>query len=135
MPTACALAALLLTVALPVRAQDSGELGLPFTRFYSYEEIGNTSRGMRLGFDPLGRIAVTRAGSCIVLNDATWLDIAEREGTGIVMQRLVFSPQGEAYYGAFGSWGVVRMHTGRLRPESLVQPETVALMSTMRACA
>ncbi len=109
-----------LAVALPGHGNEEGELGLPFTRFYSYEEIGNTSRGMRLGFDPLGRIAVTRAGSCIVLNDTTWLDIAEREGTGIVMQRLVFGPQGDAYYGAFGSWGVVGMHQGRLRPESLV---------------
>lgn len=109
-----------LTLVSPIRADEEGELGLPFTRFYSYEEIGNTSRGMRLGFDPLGRIAVTRAGSCIVLNDTTWLDIAEREGTGIVMQRLVFGPQGDAYYGAFGSWGVVQMHQGRLRPESLV---------------
>lgn len=116
----CLLVAGLLAAALSVRANESGELGLPFTRFYSYEEIGNTSRGMRLGFDPLGRIAVTRAGSCIVLNDTTWLDIAEREGTGIVMQRLVFGPQGDAYYGAFGSWGVVRLRHGRLRPESLV---------------
>jgi hypothetical protein len=80
-PSSARILAALLAVAvtLPVWSQDSGELGLPFTRFYSYEEIGNTSRGMRLGFDPLGRIAVTRAGSCIVLNDTTWLDIAEAQ--------------------------------------------------------
>lgn len=115
-------AALMLAALGPLGAETGagGELGLPFTRFYSYEEIGNTSRGMRLGFDPLGRIAVTRAGSCVVLNDSTWLDLAEREGNGIVMQRLVFGPQGDAYFGAFGSWGVVRMQAGRLRPESLV---------------
>ncbi len=121
--TARLAAGLLAAASTPARADEGGEQGLPFTRFYSYEEIGNTSRGMRLGFDPLGRIAVTRAGSCIVLNDTSWIDIAEREGTGIVMQRLVFGPDGEAYYGAFGSWGVVRMHGGRLRPESLVPPD------------
>src|SRR5215216_2864086 len=83
--------------AFAVEPEAGGELGLPFTRFYSYEEIGNASRGMRLGFDPLGRIAVSRGGSCLVLNDTTWVDLADREGNGVVMQRLVFSPEGNAY--------------------------------------
>lgn len=116
-------ACVLLGVVSPpagAEADAGGELGLPFTRFYSFEEIGNASRGMRLGFDPLGRIAVTRAGSCIVLNDTTWIDIADREDNGIVMQRLVFGPGGDAYYGAFGAWGVARMNAGKLRPHSLV---------------
>ena len=114
------LAAGLLGGAGGAEAETGGELGLPFTRFYSFEEIGNASRGMRLGFDPLGRIAVTRAGSCIVLNDTAWIDIADREGNGTVMQRLVFGPDGDAYYGAFGAWGLAGMHAGRLRPQSLV---------------
>ena len=37
-----------------------GEMGLPYTRFYSFDEIGKVSRGARLGFDPLGRIVVAR---------------------------------------------------------------------------
>lgn len=118
------LAALLATGAAgTAEPAPGGELGLPFTRFYSFEEIGNASRGMRLGFDSLGRVAVARAGSCIVLNDATWLDIVEREGNGIVMQRLAFGPKGEAYYSAFGAWGLVRMQGGRLMPESLVRSD------------
>lgn len=100
--------------------QSGGELGLPFTRFYAFEEIGNASRGMRLDFDPLGRIAVTRGGSCIVLNDTTWLDLADRKGDGVVMQRLIFGPDGDAFFGAFGRWGIARMQAGKLHPQSLV---------------
>ncbi|AOS43933.1 Sensor histidine kinase LiaS [Lacunisphaera limnophila] len=107
---------------LHAQAEAGGELGLPFTRFYSFEEIGHASRGMRLGFDPLGRIAMTRGGSCIVLNDTDWIDIANRTGNGTVMQRLVFAPDGEAYFGAFGLWGVARMNGGRLEPLALVPP-------------
>lgn len=114
---------MLLLAAGAARAAEpalGGEQGLPFTRFYSFEEIGNAMRGMRLGFDPQGRIAVTRAGSCIVLNDTTWIDIAEREGNGTVMERLVFGPAGDAFYGAFGTWGLARHESGKLRPQSLV---------------
>jgi len=112
--------ALVLLLAAAARADESGEPGLPFTRFYSYEEIGNASRGMRLGFDPLGRIAMTRGGSCIVLNDTTWMDIADRDGDGAVMQRLAFGPDGEAYFGAFGLWGRSRMSAGRLEPVTVI---------------
>ncbi len=103
-----------------------GELGLPFTRFYSFEEIGNASRGMRLDFDPLGRIAVARAGSCIVLNDTSWIDIADREDNGRVMERLVFSPAKDAFYGAFGTWGHARLETGKLRPQTLTPADAPA---------
>src|SRR5688572_21591686 len=65
---AVALTALLglpaLRAAEAILVSDQG-FGLPFTRFYPFEEIGNVSRGVRLGFDPLGRITVTRGGSCI----------------------------------------------------------------------
>jgi signal transduction histidine kinase len=106
----------------PVAARAASEnvLGLPFTRFYSFEEIGNASRGARLGFDELGRIAVMRGGSCIVLNDTIWTDLADKEASGAVMHRMVFGPDGTAYYCAFGSWGVAPMAAGKLRPRSLV---------------
>jgi len=97
-------------------------LGFPFTRFYSYDEIGNASRGMRLAFDPLGRIALTGGGSCVVLNDSTWTDIADQGGDSTMIQRLVFGPDHQAYYGAFGLWGVARMAGGKLDPVSLVPP-------------
>src|SRR5262245_8498997 len=113
------LAALLCLAANPGVGADApiaGELGLPYTRFYSYDEIGNVSRGVRLGFDPLGRIAVIRAGACVVLNDTTWTDISAREDNNPAMEYLVFGQGGEAYYSAFGTWGSARIHQGKLRP-------------------
>src|SRR6185369_10312272 len=61
----------------PVAASENVQ-GLPFTRFYSYEEIGNVSRGAQLGFDALGRVSVMRSGSYSVLNDTSWVDLAEK---------------------------------------------------------
>ena len=84
-----------------IRAAESGTiLGLPFSRFYSFEEIGNASRGARLGFDSLGRLAITHQGSYVVLNDNTWIDIADKKATGPKIQQVVFDPEGRAYYGA-----------------------------------
>ncbi|HWA24469.1 MAG TPA: sensor histidine kinase [Lacunisphaera sp.] len=94
--------------------------GLPFTRFYSYEEIGNVSRGAQLGFDALGRVTVMRSGSYSVLNDTTWVDIAEKVD-GPTMQRVFTGPDGQAYYGSFGSFGLVDTNArGLLRPRSLL---------------
>jgi signal transduction histidine kinase len=104
------------------RAAEPGPiLGLPFSRFYSFEEIGNASRGARLGFDSLGRLAVTNPGSYVVLNDNTWTDLAEKNVGGIRIQQVVFDPAGRAYYGAFGSWGVMEFTAeGRLAPRPLL---------------
>jgi signal transduction histidine kinase len=105
-------------------------LGLPFTRFYSFDEIGNAARGARLGFDHLGRIGVTSAGSFSVLNDTTWLDLADKEVEGPPMQRLFHMPDGMTYYVSYGSWGVVETTArGLLRPRPEVpadRPKWVA---------
>jgi signal transduction histidine kinase len=103
-------------------AVDSGAvLGLPFTRFYSLEEIGSVSRGARLGFDSLGRLAVTYQGACVVLNDTTWIDIADKKENRPRIQHAVFGPDGRAYFGASGSWGVLEFTAeGLLRPRSLL---------------
>jgi signal transduction histidine kinase/ligand-binding sensor domain-containing protein len=107
---------------LHVRANAAveGELGLPFTRFYPFDEIGKVSRGARLGFDRLGRIAVSRAGSCVVLNDTTWIDLAGRTPGGPVMENLVFDSRGGIYFCAFGVWGTARITDGKIRPRPLV---------------
>jgi len=105
--------------ALPGVASESVQ-GLPFTRFYSYEEIGNVSRGAQLGFDALGRVTVMRSGSYSVLNDTTWVDLAEK-ADGPTMQRVFNGPDGQVYYGAFGSFGLVETTPrGLLRPRSLL---------------
>lgn len=115
------LAAMLWLGALgAIRADVEGELGLPTTRFYSFDEIGTVTRGARIGFDPFGRIAVSRGGACVVLNDTVWSDLVDRRDGSLVMERLVFDAAGEAYYSAFGQWGRGVMSGGRLQPVPLM---------------
>ncbi|HEX2860074.1 MAG TPA: histidine kinase, partial [Lacunisphaera sp.] len=131
-PTLSVCVALLVATGLwPAVARSApGNIhGLPFTRFYSFEEIGSASRGARLGFDELGRIAVTRGGACAVLNDTAWTDIADRSAGAPVMERLVFGPQGDAYFCAFGSWGTAQIIEGRLHPSTLVSGERPAWLT------
>lgn len=100
-------------------AADTGTIsGLPFSRFYSYEEIGNASRGARLGFDLFGRLAITYQGSYEVLNDNTWIDLTDKKTSGDKMQQVIFDPEGKAYYGALSSWG-----TMEFTPEGLMRPQ------------
>src|SRR3954447_16255737 len=81
-----------------VAAEPGTILGLPFSRFYSFEEIGNASRGARLGFDSLGRLAITHQGSYVVLNDNTWIELGEKNATGPKILRVVFDVDGNGYY-------------------------------------
>lgn len=95
--------------------------GAPFTRSYSYEDIGNVPRGSRLGFDRFGRVAVIHDAIYSVLNDSVWLNIAEPGGAGHVsMVNVVQGPDGRSYYGARAGWGYVKTGAdGRLHPVSL----------------
>ncbi|MGH7996290.1 MAG: ATP-binding protein [Opitutaceae bacterium] len=98
--------------------------GLPFTRFYSFDDIGDASAGARLAFDPIGRLAVIYQGDCFVLNDATWLNITSGEAVRVQMQQIVGDRDGHFYYGASGSWGTIafdpdeRLHLAPLVPAS-----------------
>jgi len=97
-----------LLVALPclvVRLAAGDVAGAPLTRHYSFEEVGNVSRGALLGFDPLGRLTVTQDGAYAALNDGSWVDLADRSEGQDVFYRLAYSPDGSLYYGALGSWG------------------------------
>ncbi len=97
--------------------------GLPFTRFYPLEEIGNVWRGERLSFDAFGRVAVVHEGFYGVLNDSTWLDLADKERGTVSMGTIVRGGDGQAYYGAFGSWGSVGSTAGgKLRARPLLPP-------------
>lgn len=98
--------------------------GLPFTRSYPLEEIGNVPRGVRLSFDTFGRLAVIHNGVYAVLNDTVWVDMADRTSDrGVIIANVVQGPDGRAYYGARGSWGTAELGAnGRLRPVSLVPP-------------
>jgi signal transduction histidine kinase len=95
--------------------------GLPFTRSYPFEEIGNVPRGARLSFDRFGRLAVVFDDFYSVLNDTTWLDITERTNGGDSMPVVVQGEGGNAYYCSFSSWGIAeQMANGRLRAHPLV---------------
>ena len=119
-------AALVVVLALAAvgasRAQEpsGGVHGLPFTRFYSFDEIGNIGPGARLGFDSFGRLAGSYTGGYVVLNDTTWIDITSQQGGGPPVGRVIFGLDGRAYYVAFGSWGLVEVtDEGQLRPRPL----------------
>jgi len=95
--------------------------GLPFTRSYPLEEIGNVPRGARLTFDRFGRLAVVQDGFYTVLNDTVWLDLEEAGSANVTMSNVVQGEDGRAYYASGGSWGTVEFSPrGKLRPRSLV---------------
>ena len=75
------LNALLLLVLLLSGASSgiAGIQGVPFSRTYSLDEIGYVSRGSRLNFDSFGHIAVIHDGVYAVLNDTTWINVADTD--------------------------------------------------------
>jgi signal transduction histidine kinase len=114
-----------LAISTPTTARAENAIeGLPLTRFYPFEEIGNVSRGAHLNFDIFGRIAVLQRGAYVVLNDSTWLDLAETDPDGIRILEAKSDGEGRTYYSALGSWGVLTgTATGKMRPNPLVPPE------------
>jgi len=116
--SAClALAAVLAIFPTPGDAASPPVRGLPFTRSYAYDEIGYEARGAQLAFDPLGRIALIQNGSFVVLNDATWTDIADKSTESSILLQFVAHADGVLYYCATGSWGTLESTPeGKLRP-------------------
>ncbi len=96
--------------------------GLPFTRSYPLEEVGEIPRGARLGFDSFGRLAVIYAGFYAVLNDTVWLDLAVKgDPRRVDMAQVVQAPDGRAYYSGLGSWGTAKIAAdGRLHAHPIV---------------
>ena len=117
------LATSFLVIALVARAvADPPVHGLPFIRSYSLGDIGTVPRGSKLGFDRFGRVAVIHEAVYSVLNDRTWLNLAEPGGMNrIPMANVVQGADGRGYYGARMSWGYVEPGSdGRLHPVPLV---------------
>lgn len=102
--------------------------GLPFSRAYSLEDIGYVPRGSRLGFDVFDRVAVIHDGVYTVLNDTTWLNLADTTAVNrVAITVVVPGPDGLAYYGGRGSWGMAELKSdGILHPVSLVPPDPPA---------
>ena len=130
--------ALAIVSAAPLQAQRPQTVGdnirgLPITRFYPFEEIGDVSRGARLSFDEFGRLTVIQNGVCMALNDGVWIDLADHKAGDAVIVNASRGMDGQWYYGALGGWGrAVRTAEGKLRTESLVPeayPKWAAMMT------
>lgn len=101
--------------------------GLPYSRFYSFDEIGDVSSGADLFFDNDGRLALAKDGVCMVLDDGTWLNRLEEKKSDVSVQHVFFDAQKNPYFGAVGTWGLLRWtEKGLLRPEPL-KPESSPL--------
>ncbi len=99
--------------------------GLPFIRSYPFEEIGDVPRGATLTFDRFGRLAVVHDGFYTVLNDSTWLDLADRSSGSVIMPTIFRGEGTSAYYGSFASWGLVEASAdGKPRAHPLTPPDT-----------
>ncbi len=107
--------------------------GLPPSRFYSYDEIGNITRNAHIGFDALGRLAVIDEDAYVVLNDNVWLDLIAPGKTPDRMQEVAADDTGRMFFGALGAWGELRpsrtglMEQHRLTPGNA--PDWVRLTS------
>src|SRR5574344_2135535 len=73
--------------------------GLPFIRSYPLDEIGNAPRGLRLGFDEFGRLAVMYDGIYTVRNDSAWLDRIGTSASKEMRMTTIAVSNGQHYYG------------------------------------
>lgn len=97
-----------------------GLSGLPFTRHYSFDQIGDITRSGQLTFDKGGRLVAVRDQAYVVLNDDTWLDIGAREPDAVKVLQVAHDADGTSYYGALGSWGILVLgDDGRMRAQPL----------------
>lgn len=106
-------------------AQAATLRGLPPSRVYSFDEIGDLTRNAHVGFDTLGRLAVIDAGAFYVLNDGQWLALHAQDGSLDRMQELVSDDSGRMYYGGLGTWGeVIPSPAGLAIPRRLTPEKT-----------
>lgn len=116
------LLAAAVVVAHPTPGQPGTDLaiGLPITRNYVLEDIGDVSRGVRLDFDHVGRLAVIGGDAYIVLNDTAWIDLASKDEDAQAMSQVSTDAAGRSYFSSLAAWGVVeRAPDGTLRPRNV----------------
>ncbi len=114
---AALVCALLLFSATQGRAHPLAK-GLPFTRIYSFEEIGDITHANSLTFDQRGRIAIVHRGAYVVLNDNAWIDIADKDLSNVRFLSTAPDTDGRIYFGGVGSWGLLATTPdGKLRPQ------------------
>ncbi|HEU5077717.1 MAG TPA: sensor histidine kinase [Opitutaceae bacterium] len=105
----------------------SASKGLPLTRFYPFDDIGDVSRGSELLFDSAGRLAVVHDGIYVALNDEDWLQIGIVSADGARVQHVEPDRDGKYYYGARGSWGTLeRTLEGQIQTHPLTEKDRPA---------
>ncbi len=90
--------------------------GMPPSRTYTFQEIGNVTAGVRLAGDALGRLTVVREGAYIVFDDNQWTDMLDGHDSNRNISCAVRGPDGTMYCGGAGLWGFVEY-----KPDGLVK--------------
>jgi signal transduction histidine kinase len=122
-----ALVAWTAAVAATIPAGPEPLRGLPFIRTYPLDEIGAVPRGLRLGFDAFGRVAVMYDGIYSVLNDSAWVDRIDKSADSKVRMTRIRVVNGTYYYDGRGSWGVAEPTAdGSFRAAPLVPADAPA---------
>lgn len=95
--------------------------GLPLTRSYTFQEIGDVSPGLTLSTDPLGRLLAIQEGACIVFDDKNWTDLLDSDTGAPNMTQLVLAPDGKRmYFGSSGNWGYLEyLPNGKVTTHSM----------------
>ena len=115
------------TAATPAPSDPAQTRGLPFIRTYPLDEIGNVPRGLRLGFDAFGRVAVMYDGIYSVLNNSAWVDRIDKTAESRLRMTTIKVAEGKYYYGGRGSWGTAELTPeGNFRAAPLVPPDAPA---------
>lgn len=101
----------------PMLADDAGQLrGLPFTRHYSFEEVGEVTAGVQLGNDALNRLTLIQEGAYIVFDGKNWMDLVEQDDPHRNFAQVAIAADGRSYFGSAGNWGVLESTpTGKVR--------------------
>lgn len=96
--------------------------GLPYIRVFPFDEIGDISSGAELSFDKNGRLAIVQNGFCIVLNDDSWINVADGGAAHLQIRHMAVDNGGQGYFGSVGAWGILEQTaSGQLRPKPLSQ--------------
>jgi signal transduction histidine kinase len=124
------LAWLLMLSLLSPRAIASAQ-GLPFTRYYSWEEVGVAPKDARLCFDRFGRLSLVDSGVYVTFNESRWENHLDRSRVSAALITAIATDRhGDEYFGGRGCWGKVELNTrGDFTPVSLVPEQAPAWVS------
>lgn len=122
--------ALFVVLALSAQLRGSEIKGVPYTRQYSFDDIGAISSGVELSVDFAGRIGLAQNGQYIVLNDESWLTAVSRDAAGTLVRHVTTDETGSSFYCSSGSWGLLTRAQHELLEPVPFMPEDRPLWTT-----